>query len=143
MSAKKKSFLDTNILVYQFDDASPEKKSRSMELIEKLFLEDSAVISSQVVQEFMNVALNKFPHQLPADEVKNVIRDLLKPLCLHFPNFEFYERAISLYTTKNLSYYDALIVQAAIDLNCATLYTEDLQAGQQFGTLTVVNPFKN
>lgn len=139
---KNRSFLDTNVLVYQFDRSAPRKQEQSRALIERLIVEERAVISSQVIQEFMNVALKKFSTQLSPKDIEAVMTDFLKPFCQHFPVFDFYKRALGLYASHSLSLYDALIVQAAIDLHCTILYSEDLQEGQRFGGLVVVNPFK-
>lgn len=141
MPLKDKVFFDTNVLVYQFDRSTPSKQSRAEELIEHCILEKRAAISSQVVQEFMNVALSKFAVKLSAQELEQVMFTLLKPLCSHTPTFEFYQRTLKLYASHSLSFYDALIIQAAMDLGCRTLYSEDLQDGQRFGTITVKNPF--
>jgi predicted nucleic acid-binding protein len=143
MSVKKKAFLDTNILVYQFDHSAPQKQKQAVELIRRLLLEERVLISSQVAQEFINVALKKFKSQLPVNRLQSVMLDLIKPLCAHYTNFDFYERAIQLYDTNSLNFYDAMIIQAALDLNCDLLYSEDLQDGQRFGKLTILNPFKN
>ncbi len=89
----------------------------------------------------MNVALSKFAVKLSAQELEQVMFMLLKPLCSHTPTFEFYQRTLKLYASHSLSFYDALIIQAAMDLGCRTLYSEDLQDGQRFGTITVKNPF--
>lgn len=139
----KKSFLDTNILVYQFDRSNPAKQLTAQELIKRLMSEDKALISSQVVQEFIHVALKKFEIQVPAHEIYLVIDNLLQPLCSHTPSVEFYRKAMSLFSSNSLDFYDALIVQAALDLGCATLYSEDLQDGQRFGKLQIINPFKS
>lgn len=141
MATKAKVFFDTNILVYQFDRTSPAKQKRAQQLIGQHILEENAVISSQVVQEFMNVALNKFKTKLSAEDVDVVMTELLKPLCVHFPTFDFYERASKLYVSNSVSFYDALVIQAALDLDCTLLYSEDLQNGRRFGSLTVKNPF--
>lgn len=142
MPNNNKVFFDTNILVYQFDQSEPVKQHKAIELIERHIVDKQAVISSQVVQEFMNVALKKFKTTLSVTELEFAISELLKPLCTHIPSFSFYEQTLKLYSTHSIGLYGALIVQAAIDLGCTTLYSEDLQDGQQFGNLTIVNPFK-
>jgi predicted nucleic acid-binding protein len=142
MNDRKLVFLDTNIIVYQFDQLEPQKQKQAFELVNKLVLNSQAVISYQVIQEFMNVALKKFTKFMSAQELQETLSDLLRPMCKYFPSFDFYERALSLYSLHTISPYDALIIQAALDLNCDVLYSEDLQDGQQFGNLQVVNPFK-
>jgi len=142
MSSKNKAFFDTNIWVYQFDRTAPAKQKRAEELVEQYIIAEQAVISTQVVQEFMNVALKKFDAQIPADELELIAREILKPLCQHVPSFDFYERTLRLYRSESINFYDALIVQAALDLECKTLYSEDLQSDRSYGILTVKNPFK-
>jgi predicted nucleic acid-binding protein len=141
MVAKSRVFLDTNILVYQFDKSERVKRKRAMELINRVLLDGNGAISSQVVQEFANVALRKFSAPLSEKEMDAVMAELLEPLCDHFPTFDFYERSLRLCVANDMSLYDALIVQAALDLNCTTLYSEDFQNGRKFGDLVIVNPF--
>ena|ERR1022692_634442 len=141
MPVKNRAFLDTNIFVYQFDQTAPTKQRKAIELIEQLVLNKQAVISSQVLQEFMNVALKKFQSTLSVTELELMMNELFKPLYAHVPDFGFYDRALKLHATSNIGFYDALIVQAALDLGCTTLYSEDLQDGQQFGAVLVKNPF--
>lgn len=141
MLARDRAFFDTNVLIYQFDRTAPDKQKRAIDLIEQHILEERAVISSQVVQEFMNVATKKFQQAFTFEELRLIMSGVMKPLCRHSPTFDFYERALTLYMSNSLSIYEALIVQAALDLGCKMLYSEDLQAGQSFDSLTVVNPF--
>ena len=98
MPSKSKVFFDTNILVYQFDQSDPVKQSKAIELIERHILDKQAVISSQVVQEFMNVALKKFKIKLSVTELELTMNELLKPLCAHSPSFRFYEQTLKLYS---------------------------------------------
>src|SRR5271170_3412958 len=118
MPNKNKVFFDTNVLVYQFDQSDLIKQRQAIDLIERHILDKQAVISSQVVQEFMNVALKKFSNKLSVSELELVMSELLKPLCAHVPNFSFYEQALKLFSTYSIGFYDALILQAAIDLGC-------------------------
>lgn len=141
MAKSAKVFFDTNVLVYQHNRNEPAKQKLAQRLIEDSIRNQQAVISTQVVQEFMNAALKKFDTQIPAAELELVMVKVLKPLCQHGPDFEFYKRTLDLYQVNSLNFYDALIIQAAIDLGCETLYSEDLQDGQKFGRLTVKNPF--
>jgi predicted nucleic acid-binding protein len=143
MASSDKVFFDTNVMVYQFDRTAPAKQKRAESLIEQCIREERAVISSQVVQEFMNMALKKFDSKFLVLDLKAVMAEILGPLCRHVPNFDFYQRTLDLFQANSLNFHDALIIQAAIELGCKTLYSEDLQDGQQFGTLVVKNPFKN
>jgi predicted nucleic acid-binding protein len=141
MPSSPKVFLDTNILVYQFDAREPVKQNRSIALFDQALTEIDTCISNQVVQEFINVILKKFSDKVKRHDLDGIINQVLWPLCAHVPGVDFYQRTLTLHTTHSLNWYDALIVQAAIDLNCDILYSEDLPDGQRFGALTIRNPF--
>lgn len=134
------AFIDTNVLVYVYDHRDESKHRVADRLVRQLIADNDAAISMQVVQEFCNVVLHKLKIT-DTHELQNIIEDVLWPLVKHKSSSEFYQRATVLYERHSLSFYDALIVQAALDLGCTTLYSEDLQAGQRFGGLTVVDPF--
>ena len=136
-----KAFIDTNVFVYAQDNSDEIKTKMSQELIAKLFLEKQGFISTQVIQEFCNVFLKKSEKPLQPNDVAEIIDDLLVPLLAHTPDSSFYKRAINTYSRYALSFYDALIVQAAIDLKCELLYSEDMQNGTRYNGVTVVNPF--
>jgi len=134
-------FLDTNILVYTFDDSAPAKRERAKSLVQSALTTRLGRISSQVVQEFLNVALRRFAVPLRPADAEDYLRLVLAPLCRHSPDSDFYHRALLLSATASLSWYDSLIVQAGLDLKCHVLYSEDLQHGQVFGEMRVENPF--
>ncbi len=135
-----RAFIDTNILVYAYDDRDAGKQSMARELLANAVMDKNIVLSSQVVQEFCHVLMHKLKVVEPRI-MGEVIDDVLSPLTQHIPSPEFFLRAIKLYEAYSLSFYDSLIVQAALDLGCDTLYSEDLQTGQKFDGLVVVNPF--
>jgi predicted nucleic acid-binding protein len=141
MTTKNNVFFDTNVLVYQFDKSTPQKRKQAIELIERYGFNGQAMISTQVAQEFMNVALKGFAIKLSFAELELVIDDLLKPLCAHSPNLDFYKQSLKLCASYSINFYDALIIQAALDCGCVKLYSEDMQDGQQFDNLTIINPF--
>lgn len=134
--------LDTNVLVYAFDPSEPHKHRVAQDLLKKAATQGDGAISSQVVQEFCSVILKKFANIILATDLGPIMDEIMLPLWRHLPNADFYKHAIYLSQDKRLGFYDALIVQAAIDLDCKTLYSEDLQDGQAFGDLFIVNPFK-
>ena len=133
-------FIDTNVLVYAYDHRDLHKQDAARALLRELFTANTAVISTQVVQEFCNILLHKLKI-VDADALADIIQATLSGIVRHQPDTAFYRRAIALHQRYDLSFYDALIIQAALDLGCDTLYSEDLQAGQKFGSLTVANPF--
>ena len=135
-----RSFLDTNILVYADAGDEPIKQQRALSLISEHRLARSGVISTQVLQEYGNVALRKLG--LPAALVRE--------------RLSFYARfdvvtttpalildALDLHVLRGVSFYDVLIVQAAIASGCARLLTEDMQDGAVLAGVRVCNPFKD
>jgi len=138
----KTAFVDTNVVVYAHDARDLRKQRIAQDLLEDLSIHSQAVVSSQVVQEFCHVMLRGERPFMVMTDLRTVLSEVLFPLMNHNPAPSFYESALDLHNRYSLGYYDALIVQAAIDLGCDTLYSEDLQDGQKFGKLTVINPFK-
>jgi predicted nucleic acid-binding protein len=134
-------FLDTNIFVHSFDPAQPQKQSRALALIHQALQSQRGVISTQVIQEFLHVGLRKFARPLSTIEARTYLHAVLLPLCSHFPSAAFYERAILLQAETGYSWYDSLIIGAALELGCSTLLTEDLQDGRTIHGLAIRNPF--
>lgn len=137
----KPFFLDTNILIYTQDLRDLNKQKVADDLVQKALATGEGVISSQVVQEFCNVAATKYKQTMTPQDLKEYLRVTLNKLWRHVPSQDFYYRTIELFGQNSLSFYDALIVQAAIDLGCKTLYSEDMQNGSNYGELRVKNPF--
>lgn len=135
------AFFDTNVVVYAHDTRDTAKHRVAAGLLRDSIVAGTSVISQQVVQEFCHVALMKGRTSLAPADLELVLRDILFPILQPVVSAEFYVRALALHRQYSLSWYDSLIVQAAIDLNCSVLYSEDLQAGQRFGSTVVINPF--
>lgn len=134
-------FLDTNILVYSFDDSAPAKQATAREIIQGALETQRGIISTQVVQEFLNVSTRKFSRPLNRDEARAYTHAVLMPLCRHYPSIAFYERALDVQAETGYSFYDALIVTAAIAGGCQTLLSEDMQDGRSVQGLQIINPF--
>ena len=134
-------FLDTNVIVYALYSDSPVKKATAQTLMNKAAA-GKGWISFQVVQECINLALKKFRPVPPAEEVRAMVQDILLPICRVNPNPSFYLDALETQEATRLSWYDCLILQAAVDAGCKTLYSEDLQDGFRYRGVTVTNPFK-
>lgn len=136
MSAKR--FLDTNILVYSFDQNAPEKRKKSLEIIKDI---DSWVISWQIIQEFCNVALHRFTKPISPEDLEDYLRLILLPACRIMPTAQLYEQAIRIQSQTKYRFYDSLVVASALAAGANTLYSEDLQADRVIGNLRIVNPY--
>lgn len=135
-----KVFVDTNVLVYAHDRAAGLKHAKAAEHIRALWMERRGVLSTQVLQElFVNVT-RKSASPLSAGVAKRVIQNYLAWQVVVNDGQAILE-AIDLQGRFRLSFWDALIVQSAISAGCATLLSDDLNSGQQYESLQVVNPF--
>jgi len=135
-------FLDTNVLVYSFDSDAPAKRDRSRAIIAAALQDHSAIISSQVAQEFLNVATRKFASPMTTGQASNYLNTVLIPLCTVWPSRSLYALALQVQEDTGFSFYDALMVSGALEASCKRLLTEDLQDGQVVRGLKIVNPFR-
>jgi predicted nucleic acid-binding protein len=136
-----KFFLDTNILVYTFDDGDPGKKDRARALVAEALAESRGAISYQVIQEFLNAALRKFSKPLTAADAERYFTIVLEPLCTVFASVELFHQALDISGRWKYTFYDSLIIASALQAGCSVLYSEDLQHGQKIGGLRILNPF--
>jgi predicted nucleic acid-binding protein len=132
-----KVFLDSNILLYAQDPASPKKQRRSREVISALADSGDGVISTQVIQEFFVAATRKLG--VPPLAAKAVLKTftvfeivVAGPALIH--------EAIDCSVLNTISFWDSLILAAAASAGCNTLYTEDLNHGQVIMGVRIQNP---
>ncbi len=130
-----KIFADTNILVY-----SVSNDQRKRTIADELLLKHEIVISPQVVSEFIAVTLRK--HILPSQKVIEYAKQFMNVFQVTVITKKTIVSALDIMTTYQFSYWDSLILAAALESACTWLYSEDLQDGQQIeNTLTIHNPF--
>jgi len=134
-------FLDTNIFVYSFDASAPAKARRATGLIRRAVATGKGVVSFQVVQEFFNVALRRFAQPMTPADAEQYLAVVFRPLMAIHSSQALYAEALRLHERYSLSWYDALIVAAAIEGQSTLLLSEDLQDGQRFDGVQVQNPF--
>lgn len=136
-------FLDTNVFVYAFDSAAPVKARRANELIRLAVTSRKGIVSFQVVQEFLNVALRRFAHPMTPADGQQYLSSVLSPLLAVQSSPALYGDALRICSRDRLSWYDSLIVAGAIEGGCSTLYSEDLPHGLQADGLRIENPFRD
>jgi len=134
-----KTFVDTDVFVYLFDRANPDKQHRARRLIDELG--PTVVLSTQVLQEFYVAVTRKLAKPLSPSDAAAVVGDLsaLEVVIVDVP---LMQRAIASSQTHHLSLWDALIVESARASGAERLVTEYLPAGRRFGRLRVENPFE-
>ena len=141
MPAQDLTFVDTNILVYAHDASESHKQPIAEALLTELWRQGTGVLSTQVLQEFYVVATRKYD---PA-----MSRDLARRLVAHYANWRvigvdlpLIVSASELEEMHSLSFWDALVVEAARRAGATRLATEDMQDGREFGDLRIHDPFK-
>ena len=133
------NFVDSNIFVYMLDRSEPSKRQRARELVYGLLDDETGCISYQVVQESLNALTGKLGE--PPDAVSVFLEEVLVPMWQVNPTAALYRGGLQVQRRFGFSFYDSLIVAAALQTGCATLYSEDMQDGQQIQGLTIRNPF--
>jgi len=131
-------FVDTNVLIYAHDGGAGEKHKRSVELLARLFEEDSGALSIQVLAEFYAAATRKLG--MSSQQAEEAIMDLAG-WTIHRAEHADLLRAARLHRRYKIAWWDALVINSAMELGCRVLWTEDLADGQRYEAVTVRNPF--
>ncbi len=137
-SMSVRSFIDTSILIYTDDARASDKQAIALNLIGELRQNGSGVLSTQVLQEYFVAATRKL--QVPAETARRKV-EIFSNLGVVQIQLDSILGAIDLHRLHHLSFWDALILKAAIDSGCRTLVTEDLQHGQSIAGVEIRNPF--
>lgn len=135
-----KVFVDTNILVYAHDRGAARKHELAKSVIKELWQTRAGVVSTQVLQEFYVNVRTKITRPLTAEDAKSWVSNYLSWEVVHNDGTAILE-AIDMEIRYQLSFWDALIVQAANRAGATLLYSEDLNHGQRYESVHVENPF--
>ena len=138
MTSGERCFFDTNVLLYAFDDTQPTKQAIARKLIERLGRERKAVLSTQVLIELFHNLVRRFKVAAPT-------ASLMTAAFCEWPVIDsdnaLVLKAMARASENGLPIWDAMVVEAAIRSGVDTLYSEDMQHGQRFGDLVLLNPF--
>ena len=134
---RSKVFIDSNVIIYAYSNSEKAKQ----QVARKIVKENYTVISTQVLQEISNILGRKY--KLDYFSIKETLQECI------YSNNEVYTnqqqtifKACDIAERYHLSFYDSLIISAALESNCDILYSEDLQHNQIIeGVLTIINPF--
>ena len=134
-----RSFIDTNILVYAEASDEPAKQRIALDLLKQLFETTSGVLSTQVLQEYCNVAIKKL--KLPAAHIRAQL-DLYEQFEVVQVTPAIIRAGLDLHQTRSVSFYDAIVLASAQTTGCSVLLSEDMNAGENVGGVRIVNPFR-
>lgn len=133
---KDNAFIDTNVFIYLYSTDEPEKRAKCLQIFENYL----CVTSIQVVNEISNVMLKKF--KIKSEQIMSVVQEIEQNCPVNLINLSTVQKALEIQNNYGYSYYDSLIIAAALENDCTILLTEDMQTGQKIEeTLTLLNIF--
>ena len=133
-------FIDTNILIYAYDVTAGEKHAIASDILADLWNARLGVVSTQVLQEFFVNVVQKIQRPIDKRLAKDIVRDLLKWHVVVNNGASIFD-AIDIHDRYGYSFWDAMIIEAAIKGGAAILMSEDLQDGQVISGVAIQNPF--
>lgn len=133
-------FIDSNVLVYLFDETDSRKYAVAERLVRD-GLDGKAAISYQVVQETLNVLTRKLPNAATPEHARAFLAGVLEPLWRVMPSPGLFRRGLEISERYGYSFYNSMIIAAALQAGSSRLYSEDLQHTQRIEGLTILNPF--
>lgn len=139
MSDKTKVFFDSNILVYFADSADPQKQQIAENLIKNAVINDNGVISTQSLQEFFAATTRKL--LCAKEKAKEYVENFSDSFTVEQVSVPLIIKAINISIKNQFSFWDSLILSAAIQSGCIICYSEDLTNGQIVEGVKVINPF--
>jgi predicted nucleic acid-binding protein len=136
-------FLDSNIFIYMYDDIDARKRTVARELVAAALSRLDTSISFQVVQETLRALTTKLMPPLTHPDATRFLDEVLAPLWRVMPTPALYQRCLDLQARYNYTFYDSLILAAALQAGCTRLLSEDFHHGQRIEGLTLENPFRD
>lgn len=133
-------FLDTNVIVYAYDETAGRKHDIARDLLIGLWNAGGGLVSTQVLQEFYVTVTKKLPSPLPKLEARQIVEDFLTWEVVTNDG-ESILAAVDLQSAQKLSFWDALIVVSAQKAAADVLLSEDFSDGRRFEGLLIRNPF--
>jgi len=133
---ENKAFIDTNILIYAYNETYPDKRQKAQEAIERY----ESIISTQVLNEFSNISL--YSLKTPHEEIISIIQEIMESHIVAHVNVGTIIKAIFLQKHYKYNYYDCMMLSSALSNDCKIILSEDMQHGQLIeNKLTILNPF--
>lgn len=134
-------FVDTNVLVYAFDADAGFKFEKAQSILKDCWNNQSGLLSTQVLQEFYVTVTKKLTKKVDKQAARNIVQ-VYKAWSVRSITAEDMIDASEFEEQNQTSFWDSLIITIAQKTGAETLYSEDMQGGKKFGSLTIVNPFK-
>ena len=136
----ERRFVDSNVLIYAYDQDAGSKRARAGELLASLWESATGVVSVQVLQEFFTNATRKLKQPLDSAKAREVVR-IYGEWVAAPTDPSHVLRAVDIMKTYQLSFWDSMIVAVAEATQCGILFSEDMQHGQIIAGVRIENPF--
>jgi predicted nucleic acid-binding protein len=133
-----RSFIDTNVLVYAEASDEPDKQRTALALLKRLYEENEGVLSTQVLQEYCNVAIKKL--NLPVPHIRSQL-DLYEQFEVVQVTPAIIRAGLDLHQTRSVAFFDAIVLASAHAAGCNVIWTEDMNAGEVINGVEISNPF--
>lgn len=133
-----RSFIDTNVIVYAEASDAPDKQQAALALLKQLYESGTGVLSTQVLQEYCNIAIKKL--KLPIAHIRAQI-DMYEQFQVVQVTPAIIRDALDLNQTRSVAFYDAIIIACAKTAGCNLLFSEDLNTGEVIAGVRLQNPF--
>jgi predicted nucleic acid-binding protein len=137
---KDADFFDTNILVYAYDSHLPDKQQKAQNIVLSGVREGNGVLSTQVLGEFFMVVTKKISKPLSVRDAREIIKYMGR-MKVQEIDVLIVERALDTLEQYKISYWDSLIIAAAERAQCKRILSEDLNSGQIYHGIEIINPF--
>ena len=135
-----RSFIDTNVLVYAEACDAPYKQRSALDLLQRLYEQGLGVVSTQILQEYCNVALKRL--KLPAQYVRSQL-DLYEQFEVVQVTPAIIRAGLDLHQTRSVAFFDAIVLSSAHAAGCSVIWTEDMNAGEVVNGVRISNPFSS
>jgi predicted nucleic acid-binding protein len=135
-----REFVDADVLIYAFDTSAGRKKAVAEQLLARCWESGAGCLSVQVLQEFFVTVTKKVTHPLALDDAAERVREFAT-WKVFAPTAADVLGAIAIQKASKLSFWDAMVLQAAAESGCDVLWTEDLNDGQVIRGVRIRNPF--
>lgn len=139
-ASTSRDFFDTNVLVYGYDRRDPAKRARALDLLGAAIESGTGIVSAQVLSEFFNVVTRRLPDPLSFEVAGTIVGEIAAMQVVEI-DVALVQRAIGVCRRYGISYWDSLIVAAAERARCSRILSEDLNHGQSYNGVIVINPF--
>lgn len=138
---EEKALVDSNILVYAYDNTS-DKHEKAVETIEKYMLEEKIVLSIQNIVEFTRVVTEKIPKAIPKEQARNIILELSELSEIISYDSHVVADALLICKASRLHFFDALLSATMEKEGIKTIITENEKDFKKIAWINAINPFK-